>query len=756
MAKEIIQNRFEQDANSKRKIKFEKTSVAPLNVTLPLMSAGLVERLCKCPSDLSLWWAYLQERAHTSFQLRRAIFERALFHLPGSYKLWFAYLREVTMFVRDRPTEFDDAVETFKRALLYLHKMPMVWLEFIKFLRNAGSITLTRLSCDQALAALPVTQHHLIWKEYMLFVEEHSNVPLIGLTVYPRYIEFKKSAHVDFVAYLLKTGEYGKAMERMSASMSANSRDKWMELCTMMCQHPREAQKSKLEPEEVIRRGLAAFKEDTSRLWCTLADYNIRLGMFERAQDVYEEAMQAVNTVRDFSTIFDAYSQFQEEMLSAKVDLFEEDEGAGESFYQLHFDAEYRINDVDLRLAQLERLIEQRPLMLNAVKLKQNPNNIDEWHIRASLFKNDLFNVVLTYKDAIRQVDPSTASGTAKPFTLWMHLAKVYEENNDIEQARAVHQQGQTRLVKLHDELADIYCASAEMEIRLGEPAKALGTIKSAARKCTRSTKLWGLYADLEENLGTLKTATAVYERMMESKIASAQTVINYANMLEDNKYFEDSFKAYERGLNLFDWPQARDLWLNYLTKFTLRYKQDKITRVRDLFQQALETAPNDMCKPIYLLLAQYEEEWGDPRRVMNAFDSLCTRTPDENDKTELYLVYASKAQELFGVSGVREVFEKAIEGLNDHMHLRTMVLAYADKERKLGEIDRARAIMKHGAQFSDPRTVVSYWKQWNDFEVAHGNQETFREMLRIKRSIGAQFSHTNYTLATEDEPESL
>lgn len=31
--------------------------------------------------------------------------------------------------------------------------------------------------------------------------------------------------------------------------------------------------------------------------------------------------------------------------------------------------------------------------------------------------------------------------------------------------------------------------------------------------------------------------------------------------------------------------------------------------------------------------------------------------------------------------------------------------------------------------------------KAWHDFEVAHGNEETFREMLRTKRSVQMAFS---------------
>ena len=61
--------------------------------------------------------------------------------------------------------------------------------------------------------------------------------------------------------------------------------------------------------------------------------------------------------------------------------------------------------------------------------------------------------------------------------------------------------------------------------------------------------------------------------------------------------------------------------------------------------------------------------------------------------------------------------------------------------ERKLGEIDRARAIYAHASQFCDPRTNQNFWAEWNTFEIETGSEDTFREMLRIKRSVQAQFN---------------
>lgn len=61
--------------------------------------------------------------------------------------------------------------------------------------------------------------------------------------------------------------------------------------------------------------------------------------------------------------------------------------------------------------------------------------------------------------------------------------------------------------------------------------------------------------------------------------------------------------------------------------------------------------------------------------------------------------------------------------------------------ERKLGEIDRARAIYVHCSQICDPKSNPKFWQLWKEFEIAHGNEDTVREMLRIKRSVQATYN---------------
>lgn len=94
----------------------------------------------------------------------------------------------------------------------------------------------------------------------------------------------------------------------------------------------------------------------------------------------------------------------------------------------------------------------------------------------------------------------------------------------------------------------------------------------SVQTRLFKSLKLWSFYVDLEESLGTIESTKAVYNKIFELKIANAQIVINFANFLEENQFWEESFKVYERGVDLFTYPISFEIWNTYLSKFIKRY----------------------------------------------------------------------------------------------------------------------------------------------------------------------------------------
>lgn len=150
-----------------------------------------------------------------------------------------------------------------------------------------------------------------------------------------------------------------------------------------------------------------------------------------------------------------------------------------------------------------------------------------------------------------------------------------------------------------------------------------------------KSLKLWSFYADLEESFGTFKTCKAVYDRIIDLKIATPQIIMNYALFLEENQYFEESFKSYEKGISLFKWPHVYDLWNTYLSKFLDRYGGEKIERARDLFEQCIDTVPPKYAKNFYLLYAKLEEKHGSARRAMNIYEKS-TKAVDKKDQYQV------------------------------------------------------------------------------------------------------------------------
>src|ERR1700733_12053459 len=116
-----------------------------------------------------------------------------------------------------------------------------------------------------------------------------------------------------------------------------------------------------------------------------------------------------------------------------------------------------------------------------------------------------------------------------------------------------------------------------------------------------------------------------------------------------------------------------------------------------------------------------------------------------------MFSIYIAKATANYGLPATRPIYERALEVLPDRQTAE-MCLRFATLERKLGEIDRARSIYAHASQFCDPRVDPKFWAEWNSFEIETGSEDTFREMLRIKRSVQAQFNTAASYLVAQAE----
>lgn len=530
----------------------------------------------------------------------------------------------------------------------------------------------------------------------------------------------------------------------------------------------------KLDIEKIIElEGFSVYKDQLGLIYSNLATYWIKKTEFEKAKEVFETGIGKVLTIRDFTTIFDAYAEFSEQYISSLMESISNEEE----------DNEEEEKELDLKMKEFEDLMDRRPFLVNDVLLRRNPNDVQEWEKRIVLFDKDQDEkIVETYVKAIETINPKKA--TANFNQLFVNFAKWYEESGlssnmdvdggsgegvpDLVNARKVFE----RAVKVNfqrvDDLAEIWIEWAEMEVRNENYAEALKVMQRATMipvdwkkkqisfhdeslpvqsRLFKSLKLWSFRVDLEESIGTVESTQKAYDSIFELKIANAQIVINYANFLEENEYWEESFKVYERGIDLFSFPIVFEIWNTYLIRFMKRYQGNKIERARDLFEQALENCPEKFIKPIFLLYAELEENYGLAKRAMSVLERATTKVA-LTERFDMFTYYIAKATENFGLPATRSIYQRAIECLPNNQTAE-MCLRFASLEQKLGEIDRARAIYAHASQFCDPRTAPDFWETYHTFEIQHGSEDTFREMLRIKRAVQASFNtETSYLAA--------
>ncbi|KAK3286689.1 hypothetical protein CYMTET_5767 [Cymbomonas tetramitiformis] len=810
------------------------------------------EELLRNPFTLRLWIRYLDARKSVTPKRRYLLFERACRALPGSYKLWYAYLKERQEAIRGTcidHSSYEALNNCYERALVTMHKMPRIWEMYLKHLNSQKHFTRMRHTCDRALRSLPITQHERMWTIYLDFVRSDGIPTDTALRVYRRYLQLEPTHAEEYIEYLKKAGHWNEAAVKLAELVNDDSfqslagktkHQLWLELCDIITKHP--ADVTSLQVDPILRGGIRKFTDEVGRLWTSLADYYIRKAIFEKARDVYEEGMTTVTTVRDFSVIFDAFMQFEESMLSARMealgDAADEDEEEldpddnGEDFL-LKDDG----NDIDLRLARLEYHMERRPELVSSVMLRQNPHNVFEWHKRVKLFEGKPTKQIFTFTEAVKTVDPEVAVG--KPHTLWVAFAKFYETHQDLGNARIILEKAVQVNYKAVDDLATVWCEWAEMELRHQNFQSALDLMRRATKhrpgrvkedgpvqsRLHKSLKLWMFYCDLEESLGDLDSAKAVYEKILDIRIATPQIILNYALLLWESKHFEDAFQVlghlhlregaaarinaictFERAFQVpghlhFRGPARMPrAWLDAAHTGVHPWQHGcrthgwmQLTPVSTLGStDAARTAgcsshrcpplaarmPHDgwmqltpvstlgstgcrthgwMAQSVFTLAARMPHDgWMQltsvhPRHGCRTHGWM-QLTPDE--KLAMYELYLNRAKEFFGVGKAREILETAIDAKLPDSITKSLCVQYANLERRLGEIDRARALFRHASQFADPKTDYGFWDEWNEFEIKHGNEDTFREMLRIKRSVSASYSQTHFNMATAHPTE--
>ena len=716
-----------------------------------------------------------RENNTSAYQLRTFIGKRAISCLPRSYKLWKAQWEHESQ----HGTETLDVLRCFQYGSTLMSKYPRFWMDFFVWLNShpgCCSVTQVRRTVNASLQALALPQHEKVWPTILTLVQNPKwNLPVESQqSILQRYSIYDPTYRFQYAEFLeqhpkyygLAATVYLDLIQTSTGAPDDANQLYWTRLSELCTQHSQS-----VEDYVDWQRVLKSAAQLQGVIWAQLSDAWIRRGSFHVARSVLEEGLQKVSTVRDFTIVFDAYLQLEEGLLEAAVAAEENGQiqDTEPDDWDILLDPKASstpsIADLELAMARAEHLTSRRPILLNAVLLRQNPHNVAEWVKRGELFREQPRKAAEVLETALKTVDAKHAVN-GSPSSLVTNLLEIYEKM-DLEKARKL----MVRVCRQHeyeflkpDCLGVCWSAWVEFELRQEKWDDALSLAREAvaprktAKKAnlTKSLRLWDLLLDLEESLGTFQSTKDAYERAIDIGAATVQHILNYSSFLKDQKFFEESFTAFEKGVSMFAFPHpgGKLLWKEYLTSFLERYNGTKVERTRDLFERCLEKCPPEECGEFYIMNAKFEEEFGLSKRALSVYQSMCKRVPEE-ERLTAYRLFIAKTKKFHGVTAARDVYQSAVSELKEEDSA-NLCLDFAKVETSLHEFDRARAIYVYGAQMADPRRLPEFWKQWNDFEVENGSEDTFREMLRVKRSVETAFSTVVYSGIDSTESKAL
>ncbi|RLO11458.1 hypothetical protein DYB28_000609 [Aphanomyces astaci] len=376
------------------------------------MEAQFEEDVARNPYSIETWTSYLnllhtKPSGHRLSKERVSLFRRALSYVPLSYKLWKRFLDESYALVRglriDRP-ELVELTLLYEDALVHLHKMPRIWLQYLSLLDHLRWGTRTRRVFDRALRALPITQHKRIWGPYLAFIHAQG-VASTAIRVYRRFLMFDPSGREEYVRYLLSMELWEEASIQLVHVLNlphppSSRHALWMELCSLISSHPDDIS-SALNVDAILRSGVHLFSDEVGRFWCALATYYMRLGMFESARDVYEEGLVSREGIK-FEGFFLAFYEAHDDVANARAVFEKARHRLASSFRSLderaaivcaQIELELRHGAFDAALEFARAACRQKPVM-RSLKL---------WHLRVDLEESlgDVPSTRSAYEDLI-------------------------------------------------------------------------------------------------------------------------------------------------------------------------------------------------------------------------------------------------------------------------------------------------------------------------------------------------------------------
>lgn len=726
------------------------------------------EALIQDPENESIWLDYAQAAEGC---LERSIFilERAVSTLSASQNLWNAYLH-----LPWKDSDLDTLILLYLRALRTLPDTPALWLRYIELIKQKGKKEELANALNSALFNLHYSHHKRIWED--LIELANSERGRLGCSIYKRIFDMQDSRNCalsfDRCTCVLKIAQFGDIdtalllLDRTPRILLKNSENDSAFMSILLdILISKKHFNNGIQFEKIASDAALDISYNESKYLSKIAIFYSKRSEPKKARHFFNLALNSVTTLKGLANVFELSTN-----------------SLSEDIYSLYLNE--NIDCADLRIRSLELLVSNQPFLVNDILLKKEPNNVDLWLERVRIHKNKQMTneVIATLIDAIKSINPLEAFSRNNNtlVSIWLEYANLYISLGDDATASLIYSRAVKSQYRNADELAEIYIQWCELALMTSDD-EALRIIEevlliipnnadeiqyddkthTVQERVFKSTKLWSFYIDLLSSMGESQAykLQMAYEEMMKLKIITLRLLFQYADFLSQKSEVHKSYSVYEAGILTFETPTPRfKLWKVYLTKLMDFEKNSEI--IAEAFERCIDSKlPGQFASEIFKDYAAYLENNGSSTKCIKvlqngidyltrAFSSKSQSTEDMNKiitgKTEIYnrLCIIVKS-EMKDPELLRTILSGAVQDVQLPLPMVIeLTIKFVDFEVENKEFTRARGLYKHAASLGHPdsRILSSIWTGWMEFEVTHGTESTYKEMLKYKRMVAKEY----------------
>lgn len=243
-------------------------------------------------------------------------------------------------------------------------------------------------------------------------------------------------------------------------------------------------------------------------------------------------------------------------------------------------------------------------------------------------------------------------------------------------------------------------------------------------RKSATNVSYWIKYASWEELQGEVDRARSVWERSLDMDPHNMTFWIKYVEMEIKHKQVNHARNIFDRAVTIM--PRANQMWYKYVH---MEEVLNQFGLCRQVFERWMQWNPEKQAWNSYI---NFEIRCGENEKAREIYSRFVVAHPE----SENWIRFAKFELRNGNIHEARKVYERAIEFFGRNFTDATLVLAFAQFEEKVREIDRAKVILEYGMENLADGEQQKVTEEYTIFQKKHGNQEAIKDAIFEKRKM--------------------